>query len=247
MSIHIELGGGMRKPSSVRDWFPGTDPSQVNWARQYWTNKARPDLSARMFGTMAVEVLEGLAKLPEGYELLTKMRRAWNTHKSKAKGQRKTYSFVISATADRQLRSLAGGRSKSATLEELIGRGFDLERQMRNERRIEIQKTKEELVRRGHLRAPPTPAEVTAKKKADSLLEELNEHIELLRAALHENCLLRVLLEDAQINPEKLLNAGQQLRANHAFSQRIEYLNRDLASRRRLGRQEARSKNERPE
>lgn len=57
---------------------------------------------------------------------------------------------------------------------------------------------------------------------------ELKEQAEVLEAALHENCQLRVQLEDAKINPDQLLNADQQFRAGHAYRIRIEYLNRSI-------------------
>ncbi|MFZ5697526.1 MAG: hypothetical protein ACOY9J_02185 [Pseudomonadota bacterium] len=236
----------MKKPSQVKDWFTGEDPAQVNWAMRYWTNKARPDLAAQMYGAPALRALEALAGKPEGYELLTKMRRAWNTHKSKANRQRKTYSFVISATADRQLRNLTKGRSKSATLEELISRGFDFEKELRIERRKEIQQTKKDLEKRVQIHPRPSIREMQAKGKANALLAELKEQAEVLEAALHENCQLRVQLEDAKINPDQLLNADQQLRAGHAYRIRIEYLNRDLAGRRRLAKYEAQVKSDGP-
>lgn len=234
----------MKKPSQITDWFHSDDPAQISWAMQYWTNKARPDLATEMASVSAVRTLEAIAGRPEGYELITKMRRAWNTHKSKASRQQRTYSFVLSATAERHLRKLAQGRSKSATLEALIHHGFDFETEMRKERREEIAKAKQALERRVHIRPPPTPRELLAKKRAEELLAELKEQAEVLEAALHENCLLRVLLEDAQINPDKLLNADQQLRAEHAYSARLKFLNRDLAGRRRLAKYEAQAESE---
>lgn len=225
----------MKKPSQVRDWFDANDPAQVGWAKQYWTNKARADLSARMHGLHAQTTLEWLAESAEGRELLTKMRRAWNTHKSKAKSERKSYTFVLSATADRQLRALTKGQSKSETLEALIRRGFDFEASLRIERRHEIDKAVAELKAKGQ-QTTPSLQEVLAKQRVAELREELKELSEVFESTLHENFMLRIRLKDAGIDPDGMPEADQQKRAREEFERRLVWHNLRFGRQRRLFR-----------
>lgn len=234
----------MKKPSEVKDWFSGNDPDQIEWAKRYWTNKGQPGMASRMVGFWSLSALEDIGADADGREVLAKMRRAWNTHKSKTKGERKTYSFVLSATADRQLRALAKGQSKSAVLEDLIKRGFEFEEPLRIERRKAIQQAVKEMKERRPLRIGPSLQEELAKRRAAELKEELIEQSEVLEFALHENCMLRVKLQDAGINPDGILNADQQLRARNEFETRLAWLNQDLKGRRRLARKPSTNEDE---
>lgn len=232
----------MKKPSEVKDWFSGNDSDQIEWAKRYWTNKAQPGMASRMVGFWSLRALEDIAVDAEGREVLAKMRRAWNTYKSKAKGERKTYSFVLSATADGQLRALTKeGQSKSAVLEDLIKRGFEFEEPLRIERRKAIQQAVKEMKERRPLRFGPSLQEELAKRRAAELKEELKEQSEVMEFALHENCMLRVKLQEAGINPDGILNADQQLRAQHEFETRLAWLNQDLKGRKRLAQKRSAS------
>lgn len=90
----------------------------------------------------------------------------------------------------------------------------------------------------------PSLQEDLAKKRAAELKEELNEQSEVMEFALHENCMLRIKLQDAGINPDGILNADQQLRAQHEFETRLAWLNQDLKGRKRLARKKSAAQDE---
>ena len=231
----------MRRPSKLTDWFNANDQAQLEWARNYWTDKANEAMAAQMTSSMALPALLPLEQYAEGRELLARMRRAWNSRVSKAKGKRRTFSFVLPVATEQRLRELAKGSPKSATLEALINRGFDFEQALAKERRDQMREEVARL-RKSHPLAPSGPLEAErANQRARELKDEMQELSEVLDAALHENCVLRVKLKDAGIDPERILNADQQIRAQQDFETRRAWLDRDLRSRKRLGKKGATS------
>jgi len=226
----------MRKPSAVRDWFKN-DSAQLAWANDYWRNKSRFELAAGMtVYEAAVRILERLQTTPDGRELLGKMRRAWNSHASKERGQRRTFSFVLPTRSEARLRDLSRKRAKSATLEELIDLAYDYEKRMGDVRRAEIEAAKKAVREAAPKRFSPTAEELALKAKLADLEATHRELESTLVHLLQENCQLRVLLQEADVNPDKRLNAEQQTKAEQEYQNRVSYLRRDIAARAKRAR-----------
>lgn len=217
----------MRPSKKIEDWFRYEDDEQRLWAIAYLTKKkALPSLMYLNDGSAkAIEFFQKMEEQEQGKALLKGMRLAWNQHKHKAAKGRKTFSYSLDISTDRKLQKLAGRRSKSATLEALVIRGFDFENNERTHRRTELEKERKQLAKtyEGSLANRDAVLKtIRAKKTAEEALALAEEFRQVIASLLFENCEYRTILHslaatDTPLNPE------QQQQVQNAYSTRLAY------------------------
>lgn len=193
----------MTKPKEVQDWLKN-DPPQLKWAEEYLRKKGFTLPIDHGYET----VLVSMNRL--GKERLRLMRLAWNQHGSKAKRQRKTYSFTLAISTRQQLKRLATGRvSESSVLEGLIELGHNIEIEMKKEWRQAIQEKKAALDQRRPLRAVLSAAELKAQREAADLRKERDALRAMVEELSQKNAQLETLLEKgrSQEGPTSTLEA----------------------------------------
>lgn len=223
----------MSKRAVLTDWFK-PDPIQFRWAKEYLTRKGVDFSYAEAGGYEA-----GLRLLrtfqPNGTtreEFHRTMRLAWNQHQFKARGIRKTYSFVLKVEIADRLKQLAGPTPKNWIVEDLINEAANTQAEARKTRNATL---KEERVNRP-VRAKGSDEEVKAVNKAKNLEELLLAQEFMLGRQLFESCRAQVLLEAHGLQDEQL-TPPQQEKAQESFKVRQEFLSNELAAHRLKARE----------
>lgn len=201
-----------RPRRKVSDWFDNSEV-QVAWARDYLAGPA-----ARLQNTPKLDYygiksfLTSCEATADGRELLTNMCAAWRQRQSKAKGDKRTYSYTLSSNAAKRLLDLAklheGNKHKA--LEWLINQDAESRKQAELDRKKALAEKLDELAKSKGVGLTPTQLKdlrwAEKYKAANEILEKQ------VAALLQENCEQWALLVDLG-QDNKRLTKDQQDRA----------------------------------
>ncbi|SUD31777.1 Uncharacterised protein [Pseudomonas fluorescens] len=133
----------MSRQEGALAWIAKGDPAQHEWALRYLYKK-QIDVSQLKSYTDLASWVPSMLGASERREFINKMRSAWAQKKFRGRSNgKKAYSFVLTASAKKQLDELAKGQglSVTGTLEKLISDKLNLQRsvekQLRQARGIE--------------------------------------------------------------------------------------------------------------
>ncbi|MDO8330299.1 MAG: hypothetical protein Q7T36_07500 [Fluviicoccus sp.] len=113
-------------------WIDRKNPKQLEWAVNYLANHFIGDPRIRDFGAYLDDAEKSFTSqaaenLDKALIVYKRMRAAWNSKKIRGKtSDRKGYSYVMSTGVAKKMRELAGNKSVSETLEDIIEHAYQL-------------------------------------------------------------------------------------------------------------------------
>ncbi len=219
----------MKKIRGLEKWLTN-DQEMINWVLEklYNIGIVIPHPSERQ--DLRGDILASINKLalsPQGIDGIRKIRQDWNKKTYADKPENRTITFTLSPQTIHNLDRLRGKSSRRNTLEWLISLGYDIDNEMRTERREEIKKEKARLGHHWSKKRQLPPQEQRVANENMKLKSTNKAQGDLIENLLFKNTQLTELAKSHNLS-ESNLTTEQRLQAQENYDSLMEYHSRQI-------------------
>ncbi len=168
-----------------------------------------------------------LALRPGGVDEIRKIRQDWSKKSYADKHDNQTITFTLSPQTINNLDKFRGKNSRRSSLEWLINHGYDIDNQMRIERKEEIKKEKARLEYLWSKKRPKSPQQKIDDHEKLRLKSMNKAQEELINSLLFRNCELTELSKCHDLSESSLSNE-QRLQAQKTYDSLKQFHSRKI-------------------